>query len=315
MRHSNALTTNAAEKKELALAEAKKQLGSIEKVVRQTIDFLGEDQWSHLIYAKFERWDSSALSASQNVQLIADELRKCNQESTRVKRENSQLNQDLKKAKNDHLDYIQVLQGTHASEQEALQKEHKAETHRLNMYYWKMEQDFKSKIDGMVTESAGREERFKTEMQRLRKSHEDGISKLRRAHTQQLDYLKKDIQSRNKALIERETAQGVEYISDRELKAKLSELNREVDALARTPWAFNHSDWTEEAMNQMSISPKRLRKLILQDTMWSTFYEHIFCSPFRVLGEEGRRLEEQWSAAFPPGKRPNAGLNLMAYTI
>jgi hypothetical protein len=44
-----------------------------------------------------------------------------------------------------------------------------------------------------------------------------------------------------------------------------------------------------------------LKKLILGDAIWTTLFQLIFCSPFRILGKEGEHLEADWNGSFPSG--------------
>ena len=132
------------------------------------------------------------------------------------------------------------------------------------------------------------------------KSHyESTIAQLKRNHQQKVDRLQKDVQSRNKALVERDTFVP---ISDADIKSETSQLVVEVEEWARTTWQFNNSPWTDEMQRKIAKVPKRLQKHILMDSIWTILYEHIFYSPFRVLGTEGGELEKQWSIAFGKGE-------------
>ncbi|KAH7073281.1 hypothetical protein FB567DRAFT_611511 [Paraphoma chrysanthemicola] len=107
--------------------------------------------------------------------------------------------------------------------------------------------------------------------------------------------LKKEIRSRNNALVKRET---FNHLSDGEITAIFGELTNEINTLARLKWTRNGSPWTEELQKRMSDTPKRLQRQILQDTIWTSLFVNIFSSPFRMLGNEGSRLEVQWSKDF-----------------
>jgi hypothetical protein len=43
----------------------------------------------------------------------------------------------------------------------------------------------------------------------------------------------------------------------------------------------------------------------LQDTVWVVLEENIFCSPFRVFGEESRSLESKWNDEYGKGVLSN----------
>lgn len=113
--------------------------------------------------------------------------------------------------------------------------------------------------------------------------------------------LRGDIESLNGALLARDRFTP---ITDHELESRFSDLVGDIDQLARPEWDFNQAEWTDNLLNRLSKNPKRLKKELLQDSLWMILYENIFCSPFRVFGEEGRKLEAQWNDAFGKGLLP-----------
>lgn len=113
--------------------------------------------------------------------------------------------------------------------------------------------------------------------------------------------LRGDIESLNGALLARDRFTP---ITDHELESRFSDLVEDIDQLARPEWDFNQAEWTDNLLNRLSKNPKRFKKELLQDSLWMILYENIFCSPFRVFGEEGRKLEAQWNDAFGKGLLP-----------
>jgi len=53
-----------------------------------------------------------------------------------------------------------------------------------------------------------------------------------------------------------------------------------------------------DLLGRLSGNQRKLKKQILQDSLWIILYTTIFSSPFRIFGDEGRALETQWSDAF-----------------
>lgn len=123
-------------------------------------------------------------------------------------------------------------------------------------------------------------------------------SRLKQEFAVQDGRLRGDIESLNGALLARDRFIP---IGDHELESRFLDLAEEIDQLARFEWLFEQSDWTDHLLNRFSKNPKRLKKELLQDSLWMILYESIFCSPFRVFGEEGRNLEAQWNDAFGKG--------------
>jgi hypothetical protein len=230
---------------------------------------------------------------------------------------------------------IQDLEEEHAAEVEKLQKEQASRTQRLqkdwdekasryeaDMKQAKKDYEFsEAKKKQMLSEAIAKLEAeklllrkdFEEQKSRLDNINRDAMEqfekdqlefaeqfkarevKLIKTHAQEIDRLKRDIQSRNKAFVSRDNFTPV---TDGGLKATFFDLVREVDNLSRLKWAFNNSPWTDDFLNQVTDSPKRLQKQILQDTIWELFFENIFCSPFRVFGTEGNILETQWNDEF-----------------
>ncbi|KAF2823207.1 hypothetical protein CC86DRAFT_457643 [Ophiobolus disseminans] len=133
------------------------------------------------------------------------------------------------------------------------------------------------------------------EKQDMKAAHSMEVKQLKSGADKAQVSMKRDIRSRNNALVAREKFKG---LPDGELKNKFTELVLQVDALARLRWSYNRSKWTDGLQSKLSDTPKRLRKQILQDTIWGILFENVFCSPFRMIGDEGKRLEAQWAKDF-----------------
>lgn len=205
---------------------------------------------------------------------------------------------------------IGTMQIEHANRVTNLKARYKEEEQRMREEHEFAVQGLKGTIQSLQTHAEEREKDFifgKTQLEEAHRIKQDELkeqfeahkSKLKQVHSQQQERLQKGIQSRNKALIARE---NFSPITDGELKSMFSDLVHEVDALARLKWTLNRSPWTDELQSQISDTPKRLQKQILQDTIWNALFENVFCSPFRVFEKEGSVLESQWNKAFGKGR-------------
>jgi hypothetical protein len=161
------------------------------------------------------------------------------------------------------------------------QAERKTERDRMNASIAQMERDFASKVDQMNIEFQSTKNRMEMEFENERVR------------------LKRDIEALNGALVARE---HFKPLSDHDLKSLFSDLVIDIDHVARLGWKYNQTAWTEELLAQVAKNPRRIKKNILQESIWIALYENIFCSPFRVFGEEGRSLETQWNVAFGRGR-------------
>ena len=79
-------------------------------------------------------------------------------------------------------------------------------------------------------------------------------------------------------------------------KHNFLEVVQMVDTLGRLVWKPNQKVWNDEKLRQLGKNQNQrvLKKSILQDLIWKIMLKHIFCSPFRVFGNEGEKLEKEW---------------------
>jgi hypothetical protein len=135
----------------------------------------------------------------------------------------------------------------------------------------------------------------------LDKAEQDEAT-LKHNHQQETARLNKIIHGRTKAIVTRETFTP---ITDRDLKTKLTELSSKVDSLGKLQWSPDRSTWRDDQLKQVRINSKKLQKSIIQETVWLVLHEYILCSPFRVFGTEGIKLEKQWNNAYGNGQYAN----------
>jgi hypothetical protein len=197
-----------------------------------------------------------------------------------------------------HKEALQMMAEKHHTASTSLKEGHVR-------YIQQMEDDHRSELRKAAERLAQSEkeasiqrQQFKTDAVRLEQEHCEEQARLEASANAAQTHLKNEIRSRNKALVVREKVIG---LTDQELRSMFLGLLHEVDALARLSWTSNRSAWTDQLQSELSDNPKRLQKQILLDTLWGVLFENVFCSPFRMLGDEGGNLESQWHTAF--GKR------------
>jgi hypothetical protein len=111
--------------------------------------------------------------------------------------------------------------------------------------------------------------------------------------------MKKDLGLLSDALAARE---GFTPIPDKDFNREFSDLAEMVNVVARVEWEVEQCDWTPEILDKLSDNaPRRLRRAIIQNTIWTVLFANIFCSPFRIFGEEGKKLESKWIKAYGEG--------------
>ena len=91
--------------------------------------------------------------------------------------------------------------------------------------------------------------------------------------------------------------------ADGELEVySLATILAEVKNLAAWSWRDSRDMWNEDVMSELAgDKQKRLKKLILGDLIWTFLYQNIFESPFRLLGDIGTKLENDWRKNFGEG--------------
>ncbi|KAN0071923.1 hypothetical protein V8E54_009652 [Elaphomyces granulatus] len=136
----------------------------------------------------------------------------------------------------------------------------------------------------------------KREVEEKRMEEEDVAGKILR--------LKKDMEEKQRSLMDEvEALKGAmverdhfKVISDRDLARRFQDLASEIDELSRERWD-NRREATWPFPNNVllkSDNERRSKQYVIQNTIWVILYERIFCTPFRVLGTEGKLLEESW---------------------
>ena len=209
----------------------------------------------------------------------------------------------------------------HQSVVEALQQENADERSRLFRDYEDtlrtLHKDLETTKHEAEEEAKKSKARHARTIEELNHTHAAEISQLRqtqRARDEQLaskhkkgtQDLRDQVRELNAALLTRDdevylgaalTTSGLPRKPDEKFRDQVMEIQQMVEDLGRLTWKQNQELWTDKVFQQISGQhvPRVLRKAILQDIVWTLLFHHIYCSPFRVFGEEGQALEKQWS--------------------
>ncbi|OAL55641.1 hypothetical protein IQ07DRAFT_583093 [Pyrenochaeta sp. DS3sAY3a] len=137
---------------------------------------------------------------------------------------------------------------------------------------------------------------------KLKKQFRDHLAQREKEHANATEALRATIGEYSGALLERDKTtynmfEGklFEPLLDVEVETRFVELTEEVDTLSRLDWKANPSGWPEPVLLRLSRNQKTLKRQILKDTIWVILHDFVFCSPFRVFGDEGRALEAKWN--------------------
>ncbi|KIW08012.1 uncharacterized protein PV09_00958 [Verruconis gallopava] len=142
------------------------------------------------------------------------------------------------------------------------------------------------------------------ELARERQENEGKLSQLIKSNEKAKKKFESEVMAMQRAVYARDNFTPV---SDRELGENFESLSHDIKHLAMRTWKSDQRIWSHEIVKRVASHPILMRRELLQDSIWWILYEMIFCSPFRIFGEEGRLLEKQWSDSFERGTESDDG--------
>lgn len=161
-------------------------------------------------------------------------------------------------------------------------------------------QKHKLVMEMLETEFRVEKARTKEKVEEEAKKHKNIIEKLEmRCQKLQGILLKQDDYS---GLTDLEIVRGVTSKTGKVLTVGFTNMMSKVTTFSEWEWREDREIWSKETMTALvGTKQRRLKKLILGDAIWTTLFQLIFCSPFRILGKEGEQLEADWNGSFPLG--------------
>lgn len=167
------------------------------------------------------------------------------------------------------------------------QLEYGRKEEELQGEYEKMKREMQAVIDRLTEERRDIELRCtkaaKVEQKKLQQ--EWGAERMR---------LRSEIEEYKDELIARVRVKG---LPDDQLTRRFKRIAGQIDILSRLPWdAQRENDWPypEHMLKQYSNNTRKLKQQIVQNSLWMLLHEVIFRSPFRIMGDAGRRLDADW---------------------
>jgi len=119
--------------------------------------------------------------------------------------------------------------------------------------------------------------------------------------------LKGDIEALKGVIVKRDHFKAM---SDRELSRQFNNLASEIDNFSRVRWDNKReTTWPfpDRVFHKLE-NERRSKKYVIQNTFWVILYERIFCTPFRVLGTEGKLKERDWTEQYGQDLKSPAAL-------
>ncbi|KAH9209625.1 hypothetical protein DL95DRAFT_477060 [Leptodontidium sp. 2 PMI_412] len=159
-------------------------------------------------------------------------------------------------------------------------------------------QKHKTLIEKLETELREENARTAEKVEEEAQKHKATIVKLETGRKKLLGMLLK--QEDYPGLSDQEIVRGVSSKTGKVAIVGFGSMVSKVTTFSEWEWREDRKIWSTDTLTALvGTKQRRLKKLILGDAIWTTLYQLIFCSPFRVLGKEGEHLEEVWSDSFP----------------
>ncbi|KAH7085512.1 hypothetical protein BKA63DRAFT_19165 [Paraphoma chrysanthemicola] len=125
--------------------------------------------------------------------------------------------------------------------------------------------------------------------------------KLKERHEEETVNLRTVIEDFKVASSRREHFKG---LTDSEMAAQYKRLANNIEDVSRLEWDYlKEHQWplTDSRMRELSKNTRKLKQQIVQHAVWMCLFDYIFCSPFRVMGEDGRELDTSFASIYSSG--------------
>ncbi|KAF2188027.1 hypothetical protein K469DRAFT_704299 [Zopfia rhizophila CBS 207.26] len=159
----------------------------------------------------------------------------------------------------------------------------------------------KEEIAALNARIAELESSAEAKEERMRKEFQAEQEKAKNDFVARTSGYRKKIETLKGALVAREHFKG---LSDPQIAARFQKLASEVDEFSRVPWdTRKQENWPfPENTLRRSENTRKLKKHIVQSSIWYILHRRIFFTPFQVLGEEGELLQREWTQGYGRGK-------------
>jgi hypothetical protein len=146
------------------------------------------------------------------------------------------------------------------------------------------------------------QERFQEEQKRREKELKRQEAKLTKKYTNETLQLRTVNEELKQGLFDRKHFRG---LKDRDLGNLFRSIAGQVQDFANMEWNGPTSDWPFDEHQLLDIhgeNTRKLKKQIVQNTVWLLLYDYIFASPFKIFGSEGEILDRDWIDIYTPSK-------------
>jgi hypothetical protein len=224
--------------------------------------------------------------------------------------------------KQTHAAATKILKQHHEREIARMAAEHSHRVQRLEAANFAIKTQMGQEISDLkekhTTELEALEQGYNQKVSHMKDAYATQVETMQTKHTEAQTHLREQVQSFSGALLTRDIRdftmlemEDLKALSDNDIRSRFELLKQDVDSFARLDWKPNPKHWTNQIVKRLSSNQRVLKKHILQDIIWTSLHAFIFCSPFRLFGEEGEALELQWNERCGKGKLLETQVSLL----
>jgi hypothetical protein len=95
-------------------------------------------------------------------------------------------------------------------------------------------------------------------------------------------------------------------MTDGQVAAQYKRLSNSIDEFSRIEWErVKERTWpvSDDHICRLARNTRKLKKHIIQNTLWLMLYDYVFQSPFKILGTLGEQHDEEWIPIYSSGKQ------------
>lgn len=280
------------------LKELNHKLSEDKRQLEETIRQLNEERATilanadHRVNLARDHWEQTNTKLISRHQQDMQELEE--RLAAELSSETTKLSTTIKQLR----DKNKALWEKHDGELDRLKTQHSNELKQLESKVEEQKEALNCERAQLLAEVADMETRVKKEAEeteaRREQEYKQKFDEIGKQHENDKVQLRKDRDAYSAALIERDKKTGdkKDFLTDVQVTFKWGKLVKEVKELARLEWKRDPD--IEGLLKSISVQPETLKRQLLQDSIWLVLHEFIFCSPFRIFGKEGKRLEAEW---------------------
>jgi hypothetical protein len=195
----------------------------------------------------------------------------------------SGLEETIDDLKEEHVNQMDLMREEHEKKAASIRDNHESELAQWGIQAEKVQEQHNSQLA-----------KLRHQLDEINGKHAAELKELRSTFEHELDAYSAALLARDK----------FKPTPDEQLRDFFLALVQDVESISQLEWKEDRKKWPPQLIRRLSKNQRGLKQQILQDIIWHCLQEYIFCSPFRILGEEGKVLEKQWNDAYGKGLCP-----------